>query len=82
MVATVTPLTFRVLRLLTDGEFRSGAGLARELGVSRSTVRKVLADLDEVGVVLLRIHGRGYRLAGPIDWLDPAQVYRHLGVHA
>jgi len=82
MAATVTPLTLRVLRLLTDSEFRSGAELARELGVSRSSVWKVLTDLDEVGVVLLRIHGRGYRLAVPIDWLDPAQVYRHLGVHA
>jgi BirA family biotin operon repressor/biotin-[acetyl-CoA-carboxylase] ligase len=81
MVATVTSLTLRALRLLTDSEFRSGADLARELGVSRGSVWKALKDLDEVGVPLLRIHGRGYRLVDPIDWLDPAQIHRHLGIH-
>src|SRR5688572_29827584 len=35
-------LSFRVLRRLSDGEFHSGAALARELEVSRGTVWNVV----------------------------------------
>jgi BirA family biotin operon repressor/biotin-[acetyl-CoA-carboxylase] ligase len=82
MADTPTALTFRALRLLSDEEFRSGADLARTLGVSRSNVWKALEGLAEVGVTVLRLHSRGYRLAAPIDWLDGARIRRQLGVHA
>jgi BirA family transcriptional regulator, biotin operon repressor / biotin---[acetyl-CoA-carboxylase] ligase len=76
-----TPLTFRALRLLSDGEFRSGAALARTLGVSRTSVWKSLQGVEQAGVPLTRLHARGYRLAAPIDWLDPEAIRGHLGVH-
>ena len=82
MAEVPTALTFRALRLLSAGEFRSGEELARSLGVSRTSVWKALQGLEKVGVTLLRLHGRGYRLAAPIDWLDPAQIRRRLGAHA
>jgi BirA family biotin operon repressor/biotin-[acetyl-CoA-carboxylase] ligase len=82
MAAIPTALTFRALRLLSDEEFRSGADLARSLGVSRSSVWKALQGLEEVGVTVLRLRARGYRLAAPIDWLDRAQILRQLGTHA
>jgi len=75
-----TSLTFRALRLLSDGEFRSGEALARSLGVSRTTVWKALQGLEALGVTLFRVHGRGYRLVTPVDWLDPARVRDDLGV--
>jgi BirA family biotin operon repressor/biotin-[acetyl-CoA-carboxylase] ligase len=81
MAHTLTSLTFSVLRLLSEREFRSGEDLARSLGVSRSSVWKSLRGVDEAGVTVLTLRGRGYRLAEPIDWLDPAQIHRHLGVH-
>lgn len=74
-----SPIAFRALRLLSDGNFRSGEALARALGVSRTTVWKALQGLDALGVTLFRVHGRGYRLVTPVDWLDVAQVRRHLG---
>ena len=76
-----TALTFRALRLLSDEEFRSGQDLARALGVSRSSVWKALQGLEEVGVTVLRLPARGYRLAAPIDWLDRAQILRQMGTH-
>ena len=72
-------LAFRALRLLSDGEFRSGEALARTLGVSRTTVWKALQGLERLGITLFRVHGRGYRLVTPVDWLDPARVGPHLG---
>jgi BirA family biotin operon repressor/biotin-[acetyl-CoA-carboxylase] ligase len=76
------PLAFRALRLLSDGDFHSGEALARALGVSRTTVWKALQGLEAFGVTLFKVHGRGYRLVTPMDWLDAAQVRRHLGARA
>jgi BirA family biotin operon repressor/biotin-[acetyl-CoA-carboxylase] ligase len=72
-------LTFRTLRLLADGDFHSGEQLARVLRVSRTTVWKALQGLEEWGITLFKVHGRGYRLVTPIDWLDVEQINRHLG---
>ena len=82
MADTLTPLTFRCLRRLSDGEFLSGEQLARSLAVSRTSIWKALHGLDQYGIEVLRLQGRGYRLVAPIDWLDPVQIRRHLGVHA
>ena len=79
--APLSPLTFRTLRLLADGEFHSGEALARGLRVSRTTVWKALHGLEEWGVTLFKVHGRGYRLVTPVDWLDAQQINRHLGPH-
>ncbi len=74
-------LTFRTLRLLADGEFHSGEALARSLRVSRTTIWNALQGLDEWGITLFKVHGRGYRLVTPVDWLDVQQINHYLGAH-
>jgi len=74
--------TFPALRLLADGEFRSGEAMARALGVSRASVWNALEGLDAAGLELFRVRGRGYRLAAPLDLLDRAHIMRELGAHA
>jgi len=73
-VAAPKPLTFTVLRLLADGEFHSGEMLAKQLGVSRASVNVALRDVEQYGLTLYSIRGRGYRLAGVPQWLDAAKV--------
>lgn len=63
-------LAFNVLRSLDDREFRSGEVLARNLGVSRASIYNALADAERLGAHVQRVHGRGYRLAQALDWLD------------
>lgn len=75
----IKPLTFAILRLLDDGEFHSGAGIARRLGVSRATVCTALQRLEETGLAVNRIHGRGYRLPQPVQWLDRDVILHHAG---
>ena len=67
-------LTFRALRELADGRFHSGVDVARALGRSRATLNEALKSAPDLGVDLFSVRGRGYRLAAPIDFLDPAQV--------
>ncbi len=76
------PLTFSVLRQLSDGEFHSGATISRSLGVSRTSVSNALRGLDEVGLTVHKVHGRGYRIVDPVQWLERGIILKHLGEEA
>ena len=63
----------RVLRALAAGE-RSGAALARELGVTRAAVWKSVDRLRALGVEIEAAAGRGYRLARALELLDAGAI--------
>lgn len=71
-------LTFSLLRRLTDGEFHSGEALAQQLGVSRASVNNALQGVEQFGLTLFRVRGRGYRLVEPVEWLDAGAVRAEL----
>ncbi len=78
-------LTFAVLKRLAAGEFQSGEALARSLGVARASIWNALNEARTAGVDVQRLHGRGYRLREPLDWLDPDRIaaalaHRGIGV--
>lgn len=76
------PLTFSILRLLSHDTFQSGEALAHRLGVSRTSIWQALEALEETGLSLQRIRGRGYRLPRPIQWLDAERITAALGAKA
>jgi BirA family biotin operon repressor/biotin-[acetyl-CoA-carboxylase] ligase len=75
-------LTFQTLRMLADGEFRSGEAMARVLGVSRASVWNALHALDGLGIEIFKVRGRGYRLAEPLSLLESGAIEAGLGAHA
>ncbi|MDD2929046.1 MAG: biotin--[acetyl-CoA-carboxylase] ligase [Sideroxydans sp.] len=77
--AAPKPLTFALLRLLADGEFHSGEGMARQLEMSRASVHNALQDVAQYGVLLHSVRGRGYRLSHPVCWLDKEQILAAVG---
>jgi BirA family biotin operon repressor/biotin-[acetyl-CoA-carboxylase] ligase len=66
--------TFSVLRLLADGKFHSGEVLARQLGVSRASIHNALQGIEQYGLTLYSVRGRGYQLVEPPQWLDAGRV--------
>lgn len=76
------PLTFSLLRLLADGEFHSGEVLAQQLGVSRASVNNALQGVEQYGLTLYSVRGRGYRLLDSPQWLDVARIRELLGARA
>lgn len=72
------PLTFSLLRLLQDGEFHSGETLARRLGVSRTSVNNALQGIEQYGLTLYSVRGRGYCLKDSPQWLNTKQIYTYL----
>jgi BirA family biotin operon repressor/biotin-[acetyl-CoA-carboxylase] ligase len=72
-------LTIQVLRALSHAEYRSGEALARSFGVSRATINNALSGLDELGVVVSRSRGLGYRLDDVTCWLDRDRIQQAAG---
>lgn len=71
--------TFPILRLLADGQFRSGEALAKHFGVTRATVWNAVQQAEELGVQIYSVRGKGYRLPQPIDFLDHGRIVSALG---
>ncbi|MDB5862985.1 MAG: Bifunctional ligase/repressor BirA [Betaproteobacteria bacterium] len=78
----MTPLSFRLLRLLADGDFHSGAALARTLDVSRGTVWNAVRALEVADLGVYKVRGRGYKLADAVSLLEASSVARFAGADA
>ncbi|NOJ21040.1 bifunctional biotin--[acetyl-CoA-carboxylase] ligase/biotin operon repressor BirA [Vibrio jasicida] len=59
-----------ILKVLSDSDFHSGEALGESLGISRAAIAKHIKGLNEWGVDIYRIQGRGYQLAHPLQLLD------------
>ena len=72
-------LSLDILRLLADGAFHSGEALAERLGRSRASVWQALQGVEEYGVELHSVRGKGYRLARPLEWLQGDAIAAAMG---
>ncbi|MFV8784273.1 bifunctional biotin--[acetyl-CoA-carboxylase] ligase/biotin operon repressor BirA [Microbulbifer sp. SA54] len=71
-----------LLLLLADGRVHSGEFLGEALGVSRAAVWKQLQKLEQLGLVVESVKGRGYQLPGGLDLLDAETISSHLSAEA
>ncbi|BBL90243.1 bifunctional ligase/repressor BirA [Vibrio rotiferianus] len=67
-----------ILKALSDGDFHSGEALGQELGISRAAIAKHIKGLNDWGVDIYRIQGRGYQLAHPLQLLDEVKLQAKL----
>lgn len=75
----MSSLTFPILRLLADGQFRSGEALARDFSVTRATIWNAMQQAERLGVRIFSVRGKGYRLPEPVDFLDQAKILEVMG---
>lgn len=66
-----------LIDLLADGEFHPGDWLGEKLDISRAGVWKQIQKLQESGLDIQSVKGKGYRLSRPLEWLVAEDV-RHL----
>ncbi len=59
-----------LLSVLADGKFHSGQELGQHLGISRSAIWKHMRRLEEEGLEIYSVKGRGYRIPGGLDLLN------------
>ena len=74
----MTDLQDKILHILADGLFHSGADLGKRLGVSRTAIWKQLQNLDDMGLSVESLKGTGYRIVNGLELLDKTTIMAHL----
>lgn len=64
----------QLLSALSCGEFQSGQVLAEALGLSRTAVANHIKQLQQLGLDVYKVKGRGYCLAEALTLLDAAKI--------
>ncbi|MEH6575573.1 MAG: bifunctional biotin--[acetyl-CoA-carboxylase] ligase/biotin operon repressor BirA [Amphritea sp.] len=67
-----------LLNILADGRFHSGRELGEQLGVSRSAIWKQVHHIQESGIEVYSVKGRGYRIPGGLDLLSLENIEAQL----
>lgn len=67
-----------ILKALSRGEFISGEELGEQLGISRAAISKHIKGIQEWGIDIFRVQGKGYQLAKPLQMLDEAVLKDNL----
>lgn len=71
-----------LIRLLSDGKSHSGSELGDRLGISRAAVWKRIQRLEQFGLALESIKGKGYRLRQPLQLLDVDRMAENVAERA
>lgn len=71
----------KLLTLLADGEFHSGEKIGELLGVSRTSVNNYIKALQEIGLDIYKVTGKGYCSAAPLALLNEQAIKDVSGVN-
>jgi BirA family transcriptional regulator, biotin operon repressor / biotin---[acetyl-CoA-carboxylase] ligase len=63
-----------LIKLLGDGQFRSGEELGELLAISRTGIWKYIKKIEQLGVSVETIKGKGYRLKNKLNLLDQHKI--------
>ncbi|MBG9997219.1 bifunctional biotin--[acetyl-CoA-carboxylase] ligase/biotin operon repressor BirA [Pseudoalteromonas sp. NZS127_1] len=66
-----------ILNALNQGGFVSGQALGEELGISRAAVSKHIKTLQEMGLDIFKVTGKGYCLNNQVGLLNKTQIDQH-----
>ena len=61
---------FSLLRMLADGRVHSREQLSRALGLSRGSLSNLIRRIEALGLRVVKVRGRGYRLPEALDLFD------------
>ncbi len=65
---------YQTIQLLGDGKFHDGTSIGKKLNITRAGVWKVIKKLEEYGVPVQSIKGKGYALTEPLLLLDAEKI--------
>ncbi len=67
-----------LIEALSSGKSVSGEVLGAKLGVSRAAISKQIKSLEEWGIDVFSIPGKGYQMSRPIELLDQALLQQQI----
>jgi BirA family biotin operon repressor/biotin-[acetyl-CoA-carboxylase] ligase len=63
-----------ILHLLSDGEFHSGSALGKILGLTRTTIWKLIQQFPNWDIDVESVTGKGYRIPGGLSLLNKETI--------
>jgi len=69
---------YKILQLLANGRFHSGQEIAQNLSITRSGVWKAIQQIQQHGIEVHAVTGKGYRLLNPIELLNQEDIQAQL----
>jgi BirA family transcriptional regulator, biotin operon repressor / biotin---[acetyl-CoA-carboxylase] ligase len=66
----ITNSIIKLLNILSDNQFHSGAKLAAEFNITRSAIWKNIQQLAKLGLTIESVTGKGYRLKNHIEFYN------------
>lgn len=73
------PNLANIVRMLSDGDYHDGTSMGAALQMSRSAVWKTIKKLQQVGVCIDSVKGKGYALKEPLRLLEQKYIQTQLG---
>jgi len=73
---------YKLIKILSDGQFHSGEDVGKQLGVTRAAVWKAVQKLPALGLQYDSVTGKGYRIPAGVDLLDKEAIEAHLSDEA
>lgn len=67
-----------LVRLLADGQFHSGESIAKQLGVSRTSIWKLVAKLRDWQIQIHAVRGKGYRIPKGLGLIDSEYLSKQI----
>lgn len=64
-----------IIESLSDCQFHSGQNLASRLNLSRTSIWNMIKQLQEYGIEIDSVRGKGYRLLTPIELICPKKIF-------
>ena len=71
-------LAHTLLSVLADGRFHSGTSLGERTAKSRTAIWKAIQLLQQQGVEIFSVRGKGYRLQAPLELLEANDILKRM----
>lgn len=68
----------RIVNLLNDSAFHDGTSLGKKLNITRAGIWKLIQKLQDYGVEIESVKGKGYRLANPLILLEKNTIKKQI----
>ncbi len=67
----------KIVNLLNDGSFHDGTSLGNKLNITRAAIWKLIKKLEDYGVEIESVKGKGYRLIEPLILFKKSKIKQH-----
>ena len=78
MIKKFNPTLIKIVTILNDGQYHDGDTIGKKLKMTRSAIWKAIKRLEDYGVSIDSVKGKGYAMLESLILLNPAEIKKKL----